>query len=67
MWRTSGRIVDGCRFLSDDGKFPEVDLDERAVVASIQSRRGFASAEVVGFPAPLPQTMPLTTPHIIHP
>ena len=67
MWRTSGRIVDGCRFLSDDGKFPEVDLDERAVVASIQSRRGFASAQVVGFPAPLPQMMPLSTPHIIHP
>ena len=30
-WRTTGRIVDNCKFMNDDGTFPDDDLTEQKV------------------------------------
>eukprot|EP00966_Prymnesium_polylepis_P008968 206979-Prymnesium_polylepis.1 len=32
MWRTSGRIVDQCKFLTVDGQFATADMDETEVL-----------------------------------
>jgi SNF2 family DNA or RNA helicase len=31
-WRTTGRIVDSCKFLSDDGNFPDEDITENDIL-----------------------------------
>jgi SNF2 family DNA or RNA helicase len=35
MWRTSGRIVDQCRFLTVDGQFATADMDETDVLNGV--------------------------------
>jgi len=37
-WRTTGRIVDGCKFLDENGIFPEVDVTEAEVERAIRER-----------------------------
>ena len=37
-WRTKGRIVDGCKFLSDDGFFTEEEVTEEHALQAIQAR-----------------------------
>lgn len=36
-WRTTGRIVDGCRFLNEDGIFPEVEITEEEAMRMAQA------------------------------
>ena len=38
-WRTTGRIVDGCKFLNEDGIFPEEDITEDQVFQWAQQRQ----------------------------
>ena len=35
MWRTSGRIVDQCKFLTVDGQFATADMDEADVLQAV--------------------------------
>lgn len=35
-WRTTGRIVDRCKFLSEDGQFVDGDIEEERAVARLQ-------------------------------
>lgn len=41
-WRTTGRIVDGCKFMSEDGIFPEEDITEEEVIRMAQARAAAA-------------------------
>jgi hypothetical protein len=36
-WRTTGRIVDGCKYLSDNGVFPDEDITEEDVQSAIRN------------------------------
>lgn len=71
-WRSTGRIVDACKFLAEDGSFTEEEITEEQAVNSINAHRAalvrdavrssspdnlYASSSRNGLPPPLPNGM----------
>ena len=47
-WRTTGRIVDGCKYLNEDGIFPEEDITEEQAVMMARGHRDLTLPDMSG-------------------
>ena len=46
-WRTTGRIVDRCKFLSEDGQFPEDEITEEQMIERFNRGNGGSSSDPI--------------------
>lgn len=51
-WRTTGRIVDGCKFMNEDGIFPDEDITEEQVMLVTRERQQQQALEASGVVQP---------------